>query len=164
MTHLLPERASWHDYTLYKDETIIIATTSRKIYICIYILLSITIIFIPVAHICNSIRPFILSNKMSQFSIQDATPKDVPDMVSCFFAAFKNDILVGNLDKNVDPQVRDKKLGNWMTGLMKEAEQGINGTRFFKAVDEKGLVYVCLFLFDVTPIIHLIVENVSYGE
>jgi len=82
---------------------------------------------------------------MSQFSIEDATPEDVPAMVHCFSAAFKNDVLVGNLDKNVDPQARDKKLRNWMTGLMKEAEQGINGTRFFKAVDEKGLVYVVLF-------------------
>jgi len=82
---------------------------------------------------------------MSQFSIKDATAEDVPAMVDCFFAAFKNDVLVGNLDKNVDPQARDKKLGNWMIGLMKEAEQEINGTRFFKAVDEKGLVHVILF-------------------
>jgi len=87
---------------------------------------------------------------MSQFSVKEVIPEDVPAMVDCFFAAFKNDAIVGEIDKHVDPEARDRKFANWFTGLMKEAEQGLSGARFFKAVDEEGLVSVYYFVLNVT--------------
>jgi len=81
---------------------------------------------------------------MSQnYSIKEATPDDIPAIVECFYSAFKDDAIVGELEKNVDPQARNEKFGQWHARLMKEAEQGLNGVKYFKAVDEEGLVLCC---------------------
>lgn len=82
------------------------------------------------------------------YTVQEATAEDVPAMVDCFFAAFKDDAIVGEIDKHVDPQARNKKFGGWLEGLMKEAEQGLCGVRYFKAVDANGSVLCFFFVRD----------------
>lgn len=72
------------------------------------------------------------------YSIQPATHEDIPAIVACFYKAFSQDAIVYYFDNKVDPVLRTKETEGWWERQFQQAELGLVGAKFFKAVDQNG--------------------------
>jgi hypothetical protein len=53
------------------------------------------------------------SSTKSPYSVVPATREDIPELAACFYAAFANDAIVGQLERDCDPKERTKVTEAW---------------------------------------------------
>lgn len=71
---------------------------------------------------------------MTDYDVLPATIEDVPEIVEVFYAAFADDDIMGNTERNVDPAIRTARSAKFHRQNFENAH--LNGARYFKAVEK----------------------------
>lgn len=71
---------------------------------------------------------------MTDYDVLPATIDDVPGIVEVFYAAFADDDVVGNIERNVEPAVREARNANWHRTNLQNSH--LTGVHYFKAVEK----------------------------
>ncbi len=72
------------------------------------------------------------------YKILEATPADLPDIITVYHAAFAADPFIGQLMPNVPPEVKQAHDMHWYGREFKLSK--LNGLQFRKVVDGDGYV------------------------